>query len=409
MKILLIHQYFKDEDVTGGARFNEMTRVWRRLGHETTVIAGNYHAAGKMKRYQGRFATKTEVTGTVVWRCYVSEKYNSGFFGRLWAYLSFVFSGTYVGLFKIRGKFDVILVTSPPLFVGITAYILKLFKKIPIVFEVRDLWPESAIDTGVLRNGIIIKFAYWFEKFIYKKARVISVLTPAFYNVLVEDKKVPCNKVITIPNAADFNISDAILKTANREHTRNKMHWNGKFVVIYVGAHGVANGLHQILQAADRLRDTNVLFALVGSGGREKEKLMKTAINMKLDNVRFYDPVPKNKVFEYIVASDVGVAVLMRNDTFKTVYSNKTFDYMSCKKPILMAIDGISKKLVEDANAGIYVEPENPVDFEKKVRFYLSNPDQAKAHGENGYAYAKKKFDRESLAVKYVESIRKYL
>ena len=114
--------------------------------------------------------------------------------GRLWAYFSFVFSGTYAGLFKVKEKYDVILVTSPPLFVGIIAYLLSAFKRTPFVFEVRDLWPESAIDTGVLTNKIIIKFAYWFENFIYKKADLINVLTPAFYKALVEKKECKTRK-----------------------------------------------------------------------------------------------------------------------------------------------------------------------------------------------------------------------
>ncbi len=302
MQILLIHQYYKDEDVTGGARFNEMTRVWKEKGHNITVISGNLISSGKKEEYKGKFVTRKEINGIEIWKCHVSESYNVNFLGRLWAYFSFVFSGTYAGLFKVKGNFDVIVVTSPPLFVGITAYIMYLFKRVPLVFEVRDLWPESAIDTGVLKNKSIIKFAYWFEKFIYKKATKINVLTPAFFKILRDEKKVPENKLMMIPNAADFAISEEILISTDRKKLREEKGWDDKFVITYVGAHGVANGLTQILETAKMLRDTNVLFVLVGTG-MEKMKLKKLVEEDNIGNVLFFDPVPKKEIFKFIIAS----------------------------------------------------------------------------------------------------------
>src|SRR5690606_36152828 len=198
--------------------------------------------------------------GVEVFRCNVSESYNKSFLGRLWAYFSFVFSGTYAGLFKVTGKYDVILVTSPPLFVGIIAYILSVFKRTPFVFEVRDLWPESAIDTGIITNRYIIKFAYWFERFVYKRAALINVLTPAFYRTLVEKKQVSPNKLIEIPNAADFAMADDLISSMDVERFRAQQGWDDRFVITYVGAHGVANGLHQIVDTAKLLEETNVLF-----------------------------------------------------------------------------------------------------------------------------------------------------
>lgn len=408
MKILLIHQYFKESDVTGGARFNEMTRMWKQQGHDITVIAGDLDGQSSKKRieYKNNFITKKNQDGIEVFRCNVSESYNKSFLGRLWAYFSFVFSGTYAGLFKVKGKYDIILVTSPPLFVGITAYILSVFKRIPFVFEIRDLWPESAIDTGVITNKWIIKFAYWFEAFIYKRATKINVLTPAFYTKLVENKKVDPTKIMEIPNAADFDMSENLLENLDVHKFRKDKNWENKFVITYVGAHGVANGLHQILETADLLRDTNVLFVLVGDG-MKKEELKKTANKMGLNNVDFVNSLPKKEVLKYVMASDMGASVLIKNDTFKTVYSNKTFDYMSCKKPILMAIDGVSRELVEKANAGVFVEPENPKDFAEKIKYYMINPDKLNSQGINGYHFAKENFDRNVLALRYLDELKK--
>jgi len=408
MRILLIHQYFLENDDAGGSRWNEMARIWTKLGHEVTVIAGMMHANGFEKRqeYKGKYIFIKQHGDVLVYRTHVSEEYNSGFFGRLRGYFSFMLSSLWAGLFQVKGKFDLVLVTSPPLFVGVTGYLLSRIKRIPMVFEIRDLWPESAIDTGVLTNKWIIKMALAFESFIYAKSIKINVLTPAFQKNLEERKNVKSNKIIYIPNAADFGLSDNLLREFDREHFRLEQGFSDKFVITYVGAHGVANHLDQILDAARALADSNVLFLLIGEG-MEKARLQEKAKLMKLKNVIFLDSVPKNEVFKYILASDMGASVLKKVDTFKTVYSNKTFDYFSCKKPVLMAIDGVSRELVETAKAGVYVEPENTRAFNTIIRQYLNNPQRLKEEGENGYRFAKTNFDRQVLAKKYINELQK--
>jgi glycosyltransferase involved in cell wall biosynthesis len=409
MRILLIHQYFLEKNDGGGSRFNEMTRTWSAAGHEVTVLAGMVHYATGLKadRYKGKYFYKDKqfYRDVDVIRCHVSEAYNSNFVGRLWAYFSFVFSSIYAGLFKTSGKYDVILVTSPPLFVGITAYVLSIIKRIPFVFEVRDLWPESAIDTGVLKNKRIIKFAYWFEGFVYRKSKLINVLTPAFREKLIE-KGVPKEKLIFIPNAADFSLAEQVQKDFDAVNFKRSLGLEDNFVITYVGAHGVANHLIQLLDAAVLLKDTPVVFQLIGSG-MLKEELIAIKRDRNLDNVIFRDPVPKSEVFKYILASDMGASVLKKVDTFKTIYSNKTFDYMSCKTPVLLAIDGVSRELVQMANCGVYVEPENPEKIAREIRNLLTKTDQLETMGENGYHYARKHFDRRELAQDYITHMNK--
>ncbi|WP_044401356.1 glycosyltransferase family 4 protein [Lacinutrix sp. Hel_I_90] len=410
MRILLIHHAFLEKNDGGGSRFNEMTQVWANHGHEVSVLAGMVHyATGKKNdRYKGKYFHTDQqfYKGVDVFRCHVSESYNVNFIGRLWAYFSFVFSSIYAGLFKVKGDFDIIVVTSPPLFVGITAYILSILKRTPFVFEIRDLWPESAIDTGVLQNKAIIKFAYWFEGFIYKRAKLINVLTPAFKTTLIAKKNVPENKILCIPNAADFTLAETIQNNFDATKFRTELNLQDKFVITYVGAHGVANHLIQLVDSAEKLTETHVVFQLIGSG-MEKEMLQQEVLNRKLDNVIFRDPVSKAEVFKYILASDMGASVLKRVDTFKTIYSNKTFDYMSCKKPVLLAIEGVSKQLIEEAACGIYVEPENAEDIAGKIKHYIANIENYTAYGQNGYNYAKLHFERKHLALKYLESLIK--
>ncbi len=406
MRILLLHQYFLEENDPGASRWNEITKNWTEKGHEIIVIGGMMHANGseKLPQYKKKYFVKNKQGKIDVLRCHVSESYNSGFAGRLLGYFSFMFSSLWGGLFKTEGKFDVIIVTSPPLFIGITGYLLSKIKRVPMVFEVRDLWPESAIDTGVLTNKFIIKLAFGIEAFLYKKSKLINVLTPAFQKTLLNQKNVSSDKLILIPNAADFTLSEDIMQTFDRDGFRKENDLDSYFVITYVGAHGVANHLEQLLYAGKKLEDTNVLFLLIGQG-MEKKRLMELSIEISNTNIRFLDSVPKKDVFKYIIASDMGASVLKNVETFKTVYSNKTFDYFSCKKPILMAIDGVSRKLVEEANAGVFVEPENSEDFNKIIRKYLNNPELVLEQGENGYNFAKNNFDRAILAEKYIKHI----
>ena len=408
MHILVIHQYFLQKGGTGGSRFNEMARIWEEQGNEVTVLAGMiYHNSGnKYPEYEGKRFVKEQYSESVkVIRCHDAKSGQKNFISRLKVYLTFVFYSIYAGMFKAREKYDVIVVTSPPLFVGITGYVLSFFKRIPFVFEIRDLWPESAIDTGVLTNKSIIKLALWFERLMYRKAKLINVLTPAFRDTLTHKKNVSKNKIILIPNAADFSLIKEMNPNFSASLFKKELKLEDKFVITYVGAHGVANHLIQLVEAAKHLRNTNVVFQMIGDG-MEKKWLIEEVNKADLKNVIFRDPVSKMEVFKYILASDVGASVLKKADTFKTIYSNKTFDYMSCKKPVLLAIDGASRDLINEAGCGVYVEPENTEQIVKGIRELLEKDDnELKLMGEKGYNYAQENFHREKLGVNYLSEL----
>ncbi len=406
MHVLLVHQFFLEDNEGGGTRWNDMSRIWTEAGHQVTVIAGmeNYMTHKSTKYYDRNFVKKRSSTGVKVIRCRTSSQYNESYAGRMWSYFLFIFTGTWAGLFLAREKYDLIVVTSPPLSVGIIGLILSWWKRIPYLFEVRDLWPESAIETGVLKNKFLILSAFWLEKISYVNADLICVLTPAFENILVARKNVAPEKIIYCPNAADFELADQVSANLDVATFRKQNDLEKRFIVVYVGAHGTANHLIQIVDAAELLKDTNAFFLLIGDG-MQKNWLIKESVQRNLTNIRFLDLMEKSLAFQYILAADLGASVLQKAETFKTVYSNKTFDYLSCKKPVLMAIDGISKTLIEDANAGMYVEQESAADFADKVRRYINNPDLLHEQGENGYIYAKKYFNRELLARDYLDRI----
>lgn len=404
MHILIVHQYFLTRKDGGGSRWNQFAKYWSQAGHKITVLAGTVHyATGKKQpEYKGKFVVRErEGQGVEVLRCYVSEGYNKSFIGRFWAYISFVFSTILAGLFYV-GRCDVLICTSPPLTVGLTGWVLSRLKRIPLVFEVRDLWPETAIDTGVLTNKWLIKMGYWLEKLSYKSSNWVNVLTPAFEKALVEKKKVRPDRISMIPNGADLDI----VKPGDRNNwVRQKHQLDDKLVITYVGAHGVCNHLIQILEAAKLLRNQpDILFMLVGDG-MQKPMLKQKAAEWGLDNVLFVDSVPKNVIVDYIVASDVCTAVLKKTNTFKTVYPNKLFDYMSAAKPVIVAIDGVARKLVEDAKAGIYVEPENAEEFANAVLRFKEDSDSWKQCGQSGLKFVSERFARNVLAEKYLDTL----
>ena len=407
MNILLIHQYFLEKKDGGGSRFNELTKIWSNSGHHVTVLAGmiHYNSNQKIDKYKSKYMylDNNFYQNVDVIRCHASGSQNLNFVGRFLSYLSFVISSTLAGIIKAnKKKYDLILVSSPPLFVGITALILSFLKRVPIVFEVRDLWPESAIDTGVLKNKLLIKLSFLFEKFIYKKSRLINVLTPAFRDHLIKNKFINHSKIIFIPNAADFSLSDKLLKNFDFIKFKESLGFKNKFVLTYVGAHGLANNLFQLVEAAETLKDKNIIIQLIGDGMQKKD-LIHMVNEKKLNNVVFRDPIAKKDIFKYILSSDVGVSILKKAKAFETIYSNKTFDYMSCKRPILMGISGVSKDLILESKSGIYVEPENIDSIADGIlKLSKMSNDELSLMGNNGYLYAKKNFNRDILSKDYI-------
>jgi glycosyltransferase involved in cell wall biosynthesis len=194
--------------------------------------------------------------------------------------------------------------------------------------QLKQKYPPDFFETidkgsfaGIIESKLIIKLAYRLEKFIYKKAKLINVLTPAFRDVLINKKNIDENKIIFIPNAADFTLSDVLLRNFDIKKFRIENELEGRFVITYVGAHGLANHLDQVLETAKLLHNTNVLFLLIGDG-MEKPRLIQKAKYEKIQNVRFINPVPKADVFKYILASEMGASVLKNIETANLVYQS---------------------------------------------------------------------------------------
>jgi len=403
LRILVIYQYFLGEGDGGISRFNQFALCWVDKGQEVTVISGTMNRlTGKKIKKNTRFVYKEEVKPClrVIW-CYVSELYNRSFLGRFIGYMSFLLSSTFAVLF-CTDKHDVVIASSPPLFVAITGYLVSRLRRTPLVLEVRDLWPKFAVDIGILRNSFLIRLAYWFEQYMYRKAHLITAVTPDIKDYLVLERKILEKKIFYIPGGADFDI---MRKGPKHNWVREKHGWNDKFVVLYVGGHGKSHDLQQILEAAELLKhDQNILLVLIGDG-MEKARLRRFAERKELSNVEFLDVVPKSKVSDFINGADICTATLL--PVFTTAYPSKLFDYMACSKPIILTIDGAARRLVVDhAKAGVFVPPRDARAYKEAVHYLYENPRLVEELGANGYEYVMKHFNRQRIADKYLDVLR---
>jgi glycosyltransferase involved in cell wall biosynthesis len=404
VRIALVHQYYLAPGEPGISRFNEMSRVWTAAGHEVTVIAGNVSLSTGQTHPEtrGRLLTRVSDGPVTVWRCLVPSVYSKSYFGRRLAYAVFTLSAS---LAAIRTpSADVVIATSPPLFVVIPGWLKARLsgRHTPWVFEVRDLWPESAVTTGVVgARAPLTRFLYWLERRACASAAFVVALTPAIAEDIIRRRLAPPGRVKSIPNGADLRL---FAPGERDNHFRREFGWGDRIVAMYSGAHGRANDLGQLLDAADELRGRpDIVIALVGDG-QQRRALEAEARRRALPNVVFCGPQPKERMAECVNAADIGLAVLQRNPTFRTVYPNKIFDYMACARPIVLAIDGVARELVCDrSRSGVFAEPGDGRAIASAIRRLADEPELRDELGANGRRWVQQNESRDVLAARYLE------
>ena len=396
MHILLIHQAFTTLDDAGGTRHIEFARHLAKHGHRITIISSpiNY-LTGKSRRPLSGWKEKQELEpGIIICQTYTYPFFHRSFLHRLLSFVSFMVSSFLAGI-NIK-QVDLIWGTSPPIFQSVTAWLLAKIKKIPFVLEIRDLWPAFAIAMGVLKNPILIKGSQWLESFLYKQADQVIVNSPGY---LEHVTKHGARRVQLVPNGADpamFSLVRGLKKFPQQ------MNLEGRFIVTYAGAHGPSNDLGVVLRAAEMLKDhKDICFLLVGDG-KEKKALQNQAKQLELENIKFIPPVPKLEMNHILAASDACIAILKPLEWYKTTYPNKVFDYMAAGRPVVLAIDGVIREVVENANAGIFVQPGNPQALAQAILFLYKNPERAQQLGENGRNYVIKHYDRGKIAEQFI-------
>lgn len=405
MHILFIHQVFLAPHEAGSTRHFELARYLVRKGHKVTIIGSSVsYLTGKIDpKCKGKFLHKENIEGVDIIRTWTYSKVNKSYVTRFISFISFMLSSI-IGAFK-AGKTDMIVACSPQIFTGISGIVVSKIKKIPFVFEVRDLWPKFAVETKVLTNPKLIKLAEGLEKFIYKRADHFIINSPGFYTHL-EGFNIPREKIMFVPNGVDTDIFQPGEKD---NQFRREFNLGNKFVIMYAGAHGKANDLKTVIETARLLKNhLEILFLFVGDG-KERPALEKLKNEYNLNNVLFAGAQPKSRMPEICRSADVCLAILEKHPAFKTVYPNKVFDYMASARPILLAIDGVIRDVVEKANAGFFVKQENPQALAESVLKCYNKKEQLSEYGNNGREYVVRNFERKKTAENFKQDLEKLL
>jgi glycosyltransferase involved in cell wall biosynthesis len=314
-------------------------------------------------------------------------------------YSSFCVSAATTGLFVSRP--DVVIGTSPQLLVGLSGLCIARAKRVPFVFEVRDLWPESLAAVGMgNENSVLHRLLAKVAGFLYRNSDHIVVVTQAFEKYLVERWNVPRKKISVVENGVETNL---FAPSNESDSLKLQLNAEGKFIVCYIGTMGMAHGLETMVEAADRLRQSapDVLFLLVGEGA-DKERIVALAKTRGLDNLQFVDQQPREKIPAYISASDACLVLLRKTDLFKTVIPTKMLEFMSCARPVILGVDGQAREIMDRAQAGIFIEPGNVGALMEAVERLRANPQLRADLGSNGRRHIVDYFSREQTAATYV-------
>ncbi|MBA3901520.1 MAG: glycosyltransferase family 4 protein, partial [Bacteroidetes bacterium] len=385
MRILVLTQYFPPEVGAPQNRLFELAVRLQKSGADITVLTAmpNYPKMEISSEYIGKYYSFEEMEGLKVHRSWIYVSKDKSIIKRLLNYFSFVISSFFIGMFKM-GKFDYIICESPPLFLGISAFFLKILKRSKLIFNVSDLWPESAEKLGLVSNRFLLSLSTKLEEFLYRNSAIISGQTQGIVNNI--SQRFPKKVVYWLPNGVDMNFYD-ISKINSDWRSINKFK-ESDFILLYAGIIGHAQGLEIILNAADKLKSfAEIKFVILGNGP-EKDSLLKLKEELNAANVYFFDSVSKAQMPHIVKAIDASIVPLKKLDLFKGAIPSKIFENLAMKKPIILGVEGEAKELfIDEGKSGLAFEPENASDLAEKILMLYKNQDLIIQFGENGYNY----------------------
>lgn len=403
MHILFLTDNFPPEVNAPASRTFEHCREWVRAGCRVTVItcAPNFPKGRVYEGYRNRIWQSEFVDGIRVIRVWSYITANEGFLKRVLDYQSFMLSSTVASLF-VRGV-DVVVGTSPQFFTACAGWMVGALKRIPFVFELRDIWPESIKAVGAMEDSAAIRILEKVEMFLYRRASLIVSVTHAFKDKLIA-RGIDGSKIEVVTNGVDMSR----FKPMSKDHElMQRLGLEGKFVGGYVGTHGLAHHLETILDAAQILAaepgGDRFHFILLGDGARKKA-LQEDAAQRGLSNVTFVDSVPKDQVARYWSLLDVSIIHLKKTDLFTSVIPSKLFECMGMGLPMLHGVEGESADIVRDAQAGIVFEPENAGELVTHMKRLAADRGEYESYRAKCLAAAKK-YDRSALATKMLKFV----
>ena len=391
----MLTQYYPPEMGAPQNRLSELAVRLKAMGDEVVVLTAlpNYPHQKIYEGYKGKCKVKEIIDGIEVHRSWIFVKKSNSIFFRLLNYFSFVHSSFWYGWFRL-GRFDLIICESPPLFLGISAYLLKKIKGAKLLFNVSDLWPESAEKLGLVTNKCFLRMAGRLERFMYKHSELISGQTQGIVKNISD--RFPKKPVFWLRNGVNPAVFDP---DGKYENIRDKLGISKeKFVVFYGGIIGHAQGLEVILKAASLIKCPEILFLLAGEGP-VKEELVKMKESMNLSNVKFVPAFTKKDMPAVIASIDVAVVPLKKLELFTGAIPSKIFESLAMRKPIILGVDGESRELfVNQGKCGLFVEPENESDLTEKIQLLYNDKKLYLQFADNAYSYVRKHFDRDQIA-----------
>ncbi len=401
MRFLVISQYFPPEVGATQVRLSAMCRELVRAGHQVDVAtAMPHHPAGKIFHgYRGRLSSFEFQGGVCVRRTWLYASMGSGL-GRILSYLSFMVTCLF-SVVRFRQP-DYVFVDSPPLFLGISGWLASVYWGRPFIFNVADLWPDSVVDLGVMKDGLFVRAAYWLEGWIYKKARFVNGVTRGVEDALLHRKKVPPAKVLFLPNGVDTNL---IRPLPEDEALKHALGLTGKRIAIYAGNHGYAAGAEQILNAA-KLLETHADFHFLFVGdGPDKPRLQQLAADLQLQNTTFLDSVPLERLPAYLSIAEIALITLRKAGVTRGARPAKTFVMMAAAKPIILAAEGEAEELIESSQAGVIVPPDKPEKFAEAILTMFKNPEASRKMGLRGLTYVRENFEWSALVGNWLRQL----
>lgn len=402
MKIVVLCHYFPPEIGAPSARIYEMAKHWVDLGNEVHVVTcfPNHPTGIIPDEYKGMKYKHEMMDGINVHRNYVYATPNKGFIKKTMGHISFMLSSVFISMKKIS-KPDVVITSSPTFFSIFSGYWYSLRKKASFVLEIRDLWPAAMIELGVMKKGIITNILEKMELFFYRKSNVLVMVTKAFKDNVVS-RGIDAGKVHVITNGVN---QEMFYPREKNISIIDKYKLQNKFVISYVGAHGISQNLSTIIEVAKNLSiDEEIQFLFIGEGA-EKEKLKNLVKEYSLTNVSFIDSQRKEMIPEFYCTSDLCLVPLKNIELFKTFIPSKMFEIMACGVPIVASLEGEAADILEESKAAIVVKPDNINEIQSAILKLKKDTKLYNEMNHNGPKFVEKNYSRKILAEKYLDII----
>lgn len=406
MNLLILTQYFPPEIGAPQNRLFELAVRLKKLGINVTVLTAmpNYPQMEIYEGYRDKTYHYEEMEGIKVHRASIFVPKDKSIISRLKNYFSFVQSAKKVGNEKL-GNFDFLLCESPPLFLGYTAMYLSRKKKAKLIFNVSDLWPESAEKLGVVTNKFLLGMAYRLEAKLYRKSALVTGQTQGICKDI--QTRFPNVKTYWLPNGVDLDYYDPSKISAGNWRSDNGFGEND-FICLYAGIIGMAQGLEIILKAAEQFKtNASLKFVLMGSGP-VKQHLLQLKEELRLDNVFFLEPITKKQMPQVLKSVNAAIIPLKKLDLFLGAIPSKIFENLAMEIPILLGVGGEAKDLfIGQGNCGLYFEPENEQALTKIIETLIADKQLAERLGKNGRIFVNEHFNRNNIAAKFHEQLLK--